>query len=194
MSGKRVLAEAVILVAAAVLLGAASNSLRLPSHKLAWFEQRRVPDSSPRSALTAESAAAPDLAAANNALLAIAPDKDPTLLFLDISSDMALRLHSAGALFLDARRSNAYEQGHIAQARSIPVWEHDADARVTALREQGASPDQVLVIYCSGGSCEDGPMLAEKLAFAGFFNVFLYRDGFPDWQSKGRPVSLGKQP
>jgi rhodanese-related sulfurtransferase len=194
MSWKRMASEAVVLMIAAIFLGAAANSLRSGAHKLAWFVNHRMPEQSSQPSTTARPEAEPKSAPSGDPLLAMAPAKDPALLFLDISGDVALRLHGAGALFLDARRSSAYEQGHIAKALNIPVWEHDADERVAALREKGAQPGQVFVIYCSGGTCEDGPRLAEKLAFAGFINVYLYKDGYPDWQSKGRPVSLGKQP
>ena len=186
--------EAVVLFIAATLLGSASNSLRSEAHKLAWFASHHAPEPLTPPSKGTEPETGPSWAAEGADLLAIAPVKDPTLLSLDISGEVALRLHSAGALFLDARRSSVYEQGHIAKALNVPVWEYNADERIAALRGKGVKPDQVLVVYCSGGNCDDGNRLAEKLAFAGFFNVYLYKDGFPDWQSKGRPVSRGKQP
>jgi rhodanese-related sulfurtransferase len=97
-------------------------------------------------------------------------------------------------MFIDARRSADYEAGHIAGARSIPVWEHEADARVSALQAEGVLPDQVIVVYCSGIRCDDSAQLAEKLAFAGFFNVYVYAGGFPDWQFADGPVRQGKNP
>ena len=105
-----------------------------------------------------------------------------------------MRLHRAGALFIDARRSSAYEQGHVKGALNIPVWEHDADDRVAALPAKGVKPEAVIVTYCSGGACEDAARLSTKLAEAGYLNVYLYKDGFPAWQSKGWPIAQGKQP
>jgi rhodanese-related sulfurtransferase len=153
----------------------------------------RAPESGSRVPGSSNPGRGSDLSALENPA-ALAPPKDPGLLYLDISSEVASRLHSAEALFIDARRSSAYEQGHIANAINIPVWEHDADNRVSALQAKGTKPDAVIVVYCSGGTCEDSAMLALKLAQAGFYNVYLYKDGFAAWQSKGWPVARGKQP
>jgi len=103
-------------------------------------------------------------------------------------------LHRRGALFLDARRSSVYAEGHIAGARSLPVWESDIDARVKGLFEEGLDQRAPIVIYCSGGNCEDSHMLAEKLYMVGFDNALIYRDGFPDWEKRGLPVSRGTKP
>jgi len=98
------------------------------------------------------------------------------------------------ALFLDARRSSVYAEGHIAGARSFPVWEADIEARVKALYEEGLDQQAPVVVYCSGGNCEDSHMLAEKLYMVGFDNVLIYKDGFPDWQKRGLAVSKGTDP
>jgi rhodanese-related sulfurtransferase len=62
--------------------------------------------------------------------------------------------------------------------------------------ERGDPRDQAkpIVIYCSGGDCEDSHMLAQKLWGIQFNNVYVYKDGFPDWQSKGGPVRTGSAP
>lgn len=104
------------------------------------------------------------------------------------------QLHAQGALFLDARRTSVYEQGHIAGARSMPVWESDIDERVNQLYEERSDPrEQALpvVIYCSGGDCEDSHMLAQKLWGIQFNNLYVYKDGFPDWQKRGGAIRTG---
>jgi rhodanese-related sulfurtransferase len=107
--------------------------------------------------------------------------------------DVAL-LYRRKALFLDARRSSVFAEGHIAGARSFPVWESDIDARVKGLYEEGLDQQAPVVVYCSGGNCEDSHMLAEKLYMVGFDNVLIYKDGFPDWQKRGLAVSKGTNP
>jgi rhodanese-related sulfurtransferase len=179
MNWKRILIEALLLLAVAFLAGVASNSSRSEAHKLAWIAGYRTPEPGSRLAPARAPTVPAQPASAGNDLLSLAPLKDPSLIFLPISGEVALRLHNAGALFVDARRSTVYEQGHIEKALNIPVWEHDVEDRIAALPAQGVKPDQVMVIYCSGGNCEDGPRLSEKLALAGFFNVYLYKDGFP---------------
>ena len=48
-----------------------------------------------------------------------------------------------------------------------------------------------IVVYCSGGDCEDSHMLSEKLYIVGFDNVLVYKDGYPDWVKRGLPVTKG---
>lgn len=118
----------------------------------------------------------------------------PDRAWADIASEDAQRLFRAKALFLDARRTAAYTQGHISGARSFPVWESDIADRVKALYEEGLDQNAPIVAYCSGGDCEDSRMLAEKLYMVGFNNVLVYKDGFPDWQKQELPITKGPQP
>jgi len=173
MTWKRTIAESGVILAAAVLFGAAANSARDRSHRLAWHK------------VETRSAAG---------VSAVLPAADQGALYAEITVDAAQRLHEGGALFLDARRTSAYAAGHIAGARSIPVWENDADARVEALRGEGVPYDRDIVIYCSGPTCEDSAKLAEKLAMAGYLRLHVYKNGFPEWQNIGRPVRQGAAP
>jgi len=121
------------------------------------------------------------------------PDKP----YVEIAFDDVAALHAKGVLFLDARRTSVFEEGHIAGARSFSVWESDVDDKVNALFNERSDPrDQNLpiVIYCSGGACEDSHMLAQKLWGIQFNNVYVYKDGFPDWQKRGGAVRTGSQP
>lgn len=106
-------------------------------------------------------------------------------------------LHAKGALFLDARRTSVFEDGHIAGSRPFSVWESDVDEKVNKLFEARPDPDQQnlpIVIYCSGGACEDSHMLAEKLWGIQFNNVYVYKDGYPDWVKRGGPTRKGATP
>ncbi|MGZ5466978.1 MAG: rhodanese-like domain-containing protein, partial [Thermoanaerobaculia bacterium] len=112
----------------------------------------------------------------------------------EINHAEAAHLHSRGALFLDARRTSIFEEGHIAGSRPFSVWESDIDDKVMKLFEERGEPEQQLqpiVIYCSGGACEDSHMLADKLWGIQFNNVYVYKDGFPDWQKRGGAVRTG---
>lgn len=118
------------------------------------------------------------------------PDKPA----VEISPGDVEVLYRRKALFLDARRSEVYAEAHIAGARSFPVWEADVADRVKALYEEGLDQQAPIVVYCSGGNCEDSHMLAEKLYMVGFDNVLIYKEGFPDWQKRSLPVSKGASP
>jgi rhodanese-related sulfurtransferase len=118
--------------------------------------------------------------------------------YVELHGDDVAWLFQHDVLFLDARRTSVFEQGHIAGARSFPVWEADVDERVTHLYdERGNDPklaSQPIVVYCSGGDCEDSHMLAQKLWGVQFNNVYVYKDGFPDWEKRGGQVHKGDTP
>ncbi|MCG3192727.1 MAG: rhodanese-like domain-containing protein [Thermoanaerobaculia bacterium] len=103
-------------------------------------------------------------------------------------------LFQSGALFIDARRTKVYQEGHIAGARSVSVWESDVAERILDLVNEGRRQDLPVVIYCSGGECEDSHMLSEKLFGAGFTNLVIYKDGWPDWVKRGGKTARGLTP
>jgi rhodanese-related sulfurtransferase len=132
-------------------------------------------------------------------------DEDPTKRFpphpdkpyVEIAFADVNWLHGKKVLFLDARRTSVYEQGHIPGARSYSVWESDIDDKVQKLfaeRSDQAAQNLPIVIYCSGGDCEDSHMLAQKLWGIQFNNVYVYKDGFPDWQKHNGPIHTGSNP
>ncbi|HEX2121124.1 MAG TPA: rhodanese-like domain-containing protein [Thermoanaerobaculia bacterium] len=155
-----------------------------------------VPAPQPPTTATAAPAPAPvPPAPAADSLARFAPHPDKA--YVEIGGDDVAALYRGGALFLDARRTSVYEEGHIAGARPFSVWEADIDEKVNALfneRSDPAEQNKPIVIYCSGGACEDSHMLAEKLWGIQFNNVYVYKDGFPDWQKRGGPVKTGATP
>lgn len=118
----------------------------------------------------------------------------PEVPWTEVSGEDVSWLHGQGVLFLDARRTKAFEEEHVAGALSFPVWESDVDARVLGLVNEARTADLPFVLYCSGGDCEDSHLLAERLWSAGFTNLLVYKGGFPDWKRRGGPVSKGPRP
>jgi rhodanese-related sulfurtransferase len=188
--------ETVAIVAVAVAAAAASNLLAGPERKLRWIGS--YAEAAPRPAAKAPTRPAPASAAVtpsggtgDGKEFAPHPDKS----WVEISGDDVAALHARGnVLFLDARRSSVYRDGHIAGARSMSVWEADVDDKVRQLFSEGRDQSAPVVVYCSGGDCEDSHMLGQKLYFVGFDNVLVYKDGFPDWQKRGLPVTKGDAP
>ena len=206
-------ARILFLLVVAGLLAALAN-LAAPAHrKLAWVGNYpramqvgapvtappavaspvgREPDSVPTSAPAAAPPSAPPAAAVADSGKVFPPHPDKAA--VEIGPEDVELLYHRKALFLDARRSSVYAEGHIAGARSFPVWEADVADRVKALYEEGRNQQDPIVVYCSGGNCEDSHMLAEKLYMVGFDNVLIYKEGFPDWQQRGLPVAKGAGP
>ena len=149
------------------------------------FVPRGVPTGVP-----AEPAKAAPAPAASSKTFAPHPDRAS----VEIGTDEAEQLFREKRLFLDARRTSAYADGHIPKARSFPVWESDIADRVKTFYEEGLDQNAPIVIYCSGGDCEDSHMLAEKLYMVGFNNLLVYKDGFPGWQKRALPAVKGPKP
>lgn len=118
------------------------------------------------------------------------PDKP----WVEVSGDDVQVLHARNVPFFDARRTSVYEDGHIAGARNISVWEADLKEKIQQVYEEGLNPEGPIVVYCSGGDCEDSHMLSEKLWGIGLNNVLVYKDGYPDWLKRGGAVRRGSKP
>jgi rhodanese-related sulfurtransferase len=198
----RFVPEAIVFVLLAVILAAAANAFAGPQRKLRWVGSYDTPSERPAAATTPSKAAASPAAPAEGAASAagspamgktFAPH--PNTAWVEIGGDDAAALHAGGtAPFLDARRTNVYQQGHIAGARPFSVWESDVDDKVKAFFAEGHDQSQPVVVYCSGGDCEDSHTLAQKLYFVGFDNVLVYKDGFPDWQKRNLAIHTGATP
>lgn len=113
------------------------------------------------------------------------PDKP----WVEIDSADAKLLFDRGAPFFDARRSDAFAQGHIRGAVNISVWESDLDEKIRQVYERNIDPAQPIVVYCTGGACEDSHLLSERLWGIGLNAVYVYKDGYPDWLRNGWPTN-----
>jgi rhodanese-related sulfurtransferase len=99
---------------------------------------------------------------------------------------IARQIYDSGtALFVDARAREAYEDGHIPGAVSLPVGQFEAYIE-SFIGEN--SPDGPIVAYCSGRTCEDSHKLAQILLDIGFVDVRVFIDGFPGWEAEGYPI------
>ena len=197
-TGASAVRQGLLLAGLALFAAVVSNLMASPQRRLAWVgaypDALKLP-ARPESggAATAAAAAAPAAPAAPPAADKTFPPH-PDRPSADISGEDALLLHSRGSLFIDARRSKVFEEGHVRGARSFPVWESDVDARVKALYDEGLDQSAPVVVYCSGGNCEDSHMLAQKLYMVGFDNVLVYTGGFPDWEARKAPAEKGEAP
>ncbi len=88
-------------------------------------------------------------------------------------------------LIVDARSQEDYKSGHIPGAISLPVGQFDEQIESFLNRYP---PDQPIVTYCSGRTCEDSHHLARLLSDFGFNDVRIFIDGFPGWQAEGYPI------
>ncbi len=178
--------ETLAIVGLAIAAAFVSNAAARRERHLAWLGM-------PPSAAPARASSQPSPSTATGPAPSTANEfpPHPDRPFVEITPEQAKALYDRGALFVDARRTSVYREGHVRGARSIAVWESDADDRVKALLDEGRDTKAPIVAYCSGGDCEDSHELARKLWGVTFDDVYVYRDGFPDWQKRGWPVSAG---
>lgn len=92
----------------------------------------------------------------------------------------------SGSVLVDARPAEIYRQGHIPGAVSLPLSRFD-DFIVERMEQLRAA--RLLVVYCSGWSCNDSHDLARRLQNKGFKDLLLYRGGMEDWLEKGNVVA-----
>ena len=119
--------------------------------------------------------------------------RDPRLddgVHIDVAE--AHRLYEQGVPFLDARTEKEYVESHITGALLLNVDSFSAPTAPRALAV--LAPDQPVVIYCGGGSCDASEAVAIRLQQAGFTSLRIFLDGFPAWQAGSLPVESGPDP
>jgi len=186
------------LLILAALAGVVANSLAGPSRRLGRTAFAQPPTPTPPLPSPAPVEPAPALATPRPSLPKAAPairfEWNPGQPVREIDLPEAAEAFRQGFPFLDARRSADYRLGHIRGAHGISVWESDLDEKLTRFDATGHPLKSPIVIYCNGGDCQDSGLLAARLTGLGYRHLLLYRGGYPEWISKGRPIVQGEQP
>lgn len=131
------------------------------------------------SLVLATPAAAPEVAR-RHFVDKLGVETDPS----DVHADRAAGV--GGFVVVDARSREAYRQGHVPGAVSLPHREIDA-------RSAAALPrDDVVVVYCWGPHCNGAARAGAKLAALGY-RVKEMIGGIDGWRREGLPVSIGDQ-
>jgi len=98
----------------------------------------------------------------------------------EVDTDEAERLIQAGALPLDVREPDEYEQGAIAGAVHIPRG--NLESNIEGRVHDRSAP---VVVYCAGGV--RSAFAAETLQQLGYQDVVSMAGGFNRWKDKGHP-------
>ncbi|HOB31924.1 MAG TPA: rhodanese-like domain-containing protein, partial [Verrucomicrobiota bacterium] len=93
-------------------------------------------------------------------------------------------------VFIDARDEAHYAEGHIPGALVFDHYhpeKHLADVLLACERAEQ------IVVYCTGGDCEDSVFAAVTLKDAGVApgKLMIYAGGIEDWRRNGLPVETG---
>ena len=115
----------------------------------------------------------------------VAGDETYRIAEIDQVTDAGNIFYEGDTLFVDARSTEDYQSGHIPSAISLPVGQFDEHIESFLKRYQ---PNQPIVTYSSGRTCEDSHHLARLLADIGFSEVRIFINGFSGWEAEGYPI------
>jgi rhodanese-related sulfurtransferase len=95
-------------------------------------------------------------------------------------------------VFVDARDDRHYQEGHIPGA-----WQFDpyhAEIHLATVLPVCQAAERI-VVYCTGGECEDSEFAAILLRDAGLpkEKLFVYGGGMTEWTTSGLPVEIGER-
>lgn len=100
------------------------------------------------------------------------------------------RYQHGAIVFVDARDDFFYQIGHIPGSHPFDHYhpeKHMADVVAAC------TPAERIVVYCTGGDCEDSEFAAIMLTQAGIpaDRLLIYTGGMDEWASKRLPIEVG---
>ncbi len=93
-------------------------------------------------------------------------------------------------VFIDARDDQHYQEGHIPGAYQFNHYR--AENYLATVLPVCQTAEQI-VVYCTGGDCEDSEFAALFLRDVGIpqEKLFVYGAGMSEWNTSGLPVEMG---
>lgn len=117
----------------------------------------------------------------------LAPEHVPGAQTIDTHS--AKLLFDQGTVFIDVRKQQDYDTGHIAGAHHLPVAGDFNEQNLAAL----VLKENPVVIYCNGIHCMGSSKAAQQAVAWGWTRVYYYRDGMPGWKLHHYPIDSTKR-
>jgi rhodanese-related sulfurtransferase len=186
-----VLMEMVVLLALGVALALAANQLSPRGLSLTrdYFAVARpapVPSavSPPDPVPVPESAAAAVKKQLEEKGISVVETDEVEALFRDPRYEQEM------IIFIDARGDRPYQEGHIPGAYQFDRYYPE---RYLPSIMPACLNAETIVVYCTGGKCEDSDFAAMTLVDAGIPapNVSVYLGGITEWTAQGHPVETG---
>ena len=178
---KAVLFEAIVLAVVGLLVALAANALSPRGLKLSrdYFPPARVVQTNAVVAPTND----PLLARLQQLGLKLASKDEVVQLFRDPGYEQG------SIVFVDARNDHAYQSGHVPGAWQLDRYR--AENYLPTVLPLCLSAQKV-VVYCTGGSCEDSEFTAVMLREAGIpnDNIVVYGGGISEW-TNAMPFEVG---
>ena len=115
----------------------------------------------------------------------IYPPPTPEQAAAAIPREQVVAAIQQGAPVVDARKPDDFKEGHIPGAINIPA--DDPLPYMEALTARSL-PEDLVIVYCGGDSCDDSKIVFDLLKGNGFQNIRLYFGGWKDWTEAGLDV------
>lgn len=92
-------------------------------------------------------------------------------------------------VFVDARRADDYEAGHVTGALFLPP--HQLEQRFPSVEPQLPRSHR-LIVYCYSPKCDMAERVAQFLAQMGYRNLMIMETGYRAWERAGYPVEVSE--
>ena len=191
------------LAVLALLLGAANNFR--PSATIEWFrdwppfsalaqQEANEDEKAPQTTDSPESSHEDELELAGTIPDLVVSNEGITDINLQTAHQI-FRFAKDMTFWIDARSPELYEEGHIKGARLLYLYEKNTYLPEIDAEIQATQPIS-LVVYCKGKDCTDSHHLAQDLQAMGYYNIFVYKNGFDEWYAAGHEIegSLAASP
>ncbi len=102
----------------------------------------------------------------------------------EITVSDAVALEKAqGVLWLDARRGEQFDKGHIPGAMLLNIYEWD-ELMMPVVNALSDGPRRTVIIYCDAQKCSASRELREKIINFGLgeFDIRVLHGGWPAWK------------
>jgi len=167
-----------LLLTGALCMGLLVNQFRDHQLPLVYASKAaRMEDAGKQIQNSPERASAPDERDAS------AEAATPQHISLD---DFRRYVEKKEGLALDARPEIFHRLGHVPGALSFPREDFGGAYAKMCSRLEG-DRKQLLLVYCSGASCEDSQMVADGLAKLGYRRVYVFKGGWDAWEEAHLP-------
>jgi rhodanese-related sulfurtransferase len=107
--------------------------------------------------------------------------RQKTLSMTNVTAADSVRLINKGAMIIDVRSPEAYESGHIVNARNIALSELESSKELAKKQR-----NKTLLIVCDDGARSG--KAANVLRNAGFESAFSVKGGLRSWQAESLPL------
>lgn len=102
-------------------------------------------------------------------------------------ADFRACVDAAGGLVIDTRSDQAFRQGRVPGALSLPALRFGAVYAALKPRLE-SDKNQRLILYCGGTHCGASDQVATRLTALGYTRVEIFSEGWTAWTKAGLPI------